>query len=191
MVGMRPWILALSLLACSSASFAQVAEFAVSGGASRISSRDLGSGYSLRNGFLIAFRMTLNPQKYFGHEFGYAYNRTHLDLNGQDTGGMAIHQGLYHFLVYATPEGKRVRPFVAGGIHFANFVPPGASVAQGGGETKFGVNYGAGIKVRVAEKFMIRFDAKQYLNGKPFQNVLSGSGKLKINELSAGLAFVL
>jgi hypothetical protein len=188
---MRPWILVLSVLACSSASFAQVAEFSVSGGPTKISSRDIGSGYSLRDGFNVGFRVTLNTQKFLGHEFGYAYNRTHLDVDGQDSGGMAIHQGLYHFLVYGTPEGKRIRPFAAGGVHFSNFVPPGASVTQGGGETKFGVNYGGGLKIRVSEKFMLRFDAKQYLNGKPFQNVLSGSGKLKMNEFSAGLAFVL
>ncbi|HUS06591.1 MAG TPA: porin family protein [Bryobacteraceae bacterium] len=187
---MRTWIVAFSILCCSTASFAQVAEFSVSGGRSIISSRDLGSGYSLADGTRMGFRVTLNNQKFFGHEFGYAYNRTHLNFNGQDQGGMAIHQGLYHFLAYATPEGKHVRPFVSGGGHFSNFVPPGASATQGQGETKFGVNYGAGVKFRLTEKFMLRFDAKQYLNPKPF-NLPGKTGQLKLNELSIGLAFYL
>jgi hypothetical protein len=46
---------------------------------------------------------------------------------------MAIHQGFYNYLVYATKEGFRVRPFATGGGHFSNFVPPGVSVTQGGG----------------------------------------------------------
>ena len=41
----------------------------------------------------MGFRLTLNTQKFFGHEVGYAYNRSHLKLQGVDQGGMAIHQG--------------------------------------------------------------------------------------------------
>ena len=46
---------------------------------------------------------------------------------------MAIHQGGYNFLLYATPEGTRIRPFATGGVVFANYVPPGASATSGGG----------------------------------------------------------
>ena len=59
---------------------------------------------------------------------------------------MPIHQGMYNFLPYATPKGSKIRPFATGGVHFSTFYPPGASVFQGNGVTKFGYNYGAGVK---------------------------------------------
>src|SRR5690349_9168512 len=116
---------AVVLSAASSAAFAQTAEFTISGGNNNVTNNDIGSGYSLTNGYQIAFRLTLNTGRWIGHEGGYAYNRTHLHLNGEDTGGMAIHQGFYDFLFYLTPEGSMVRPFACGGAQFANFVPPG------------------------------------------------------------------
>ena len=81
--------------------------------------------------FRFAFRATFNTPGIFGHEIQYAYNRTHLvdNVNQVET-GMAIHQGGYNFLVYATHEGKRVRPFGTGGFQFNNYVPPGAWAAS-------------------------------------------------------------
>ena len=187
---MKPWILAVALCSFSPFLHAQSAEFSVNGGASKLSSRDIGSGYSLDDGFNIGFRLTLNPYRFFGHEGGYNYNRTHLLLSGTDLGGMAIHQGFYNFLVYGTPEGFRVRPFVAGGAHFSNFVPPGSSATQGGGNTKFGVNYGGGVKFKVSSMFQLRLDFHQYLTGKPF-DIPGASGKLRQNVVSAGFGFVL
>lgn len=179
------------LLAASAAfCHGQVAEFGLGGGVNRLSSKDLGSGYALDDGWRLIFRLTLNNWRFFGNEFGYAYNRTRLNFFGQDAGGMAIHQGFYHFLAYATPEGTRVRPFFSGGGHFSNFVPPGASATQGQGDNKFGVNYGGGIKTRVSERFLFRVDVRQWLQGKPF-DLPGATGKLKINEISAGLSFVL
>jgi opacity protein-like surface antigen len=187
---MRLSRVAMVLFALAAPSFAQVAEFSFSGGVNNISGSDVGSGYSLEGGTRFGFRVTLNNWKYFGHEFGYAYNRMHLKLGGVDQGGMAGHTGLYHFLVYALPEGSRVRPFAAGGVHFTNYVPPGASAQYGQGFTKFGVNYGGGIKFRVTTNWMIRADVHQYLQGKPFD--LPGvSGKLKQNEITVGFAFAL
>jgi opacity protein-like surface antigen len=108
-----------------------------------------------------------------------------------DQGGMAVHQGFFDFLAYATPEGKRIRPFATGGVHFSNFVPPGASATYGQGSTKFGLNYGGGLKVRVSEKWLVRFDYRRYWQGKPFGDTLPVSGKLTINQISAGFSFVL
>jgi opacity protein-like surface antigen len=127
-----------------------------------------------------------------GQEFGYAYNRSGLNVEGQDFGGMAIHQGFYNFLVYATPEGTRIRPFATGGGHFSNFVPPGASATRGQGENKFGINYGGGIKVRVTERWLFRVDFRQFVTGKPFGDFFPGvSGALRQNQISAGLSFAL
>lgn len=191
----------LAVTAISVPAFAQVAEFSFHGGQSMIPDGDIGQGrsgerYSLDDGFRFGFRTTLNNWMFFGHEFGYAYNRTKLLVDGQpfssqgqDISGMAIHQGFYNFLGYATPEGSRVRPFGAIGGHFSNFVPPGTSVTQGGGDNKFGFNYGGGIKFRVAGRWGLRFDFRQYNTGKPFD--LLGEGRLKQNEFSIGFGLML
>jgi opacity protein-like surface antigen len=150
--------------------------------------------YSLMDGYRINLRFTANSGDRTGHEFGYAYNRSQLAAYSSDGSstqqGMAIHQGFYNYLLYPTREGSRIRPFATGGVHFNNYVPPGASAAQGGGSTEFGFNYGGGIKIRISEKFMIRFDARQYTNPKPFRLVDSG-GWIRMNEISSSLAFVL
>ncbi|MBI2687148.1 MAG: outer membrane beta-barrel protein [Acidobacteria bacterium] len=181
----------------------QALELAVGGGLSRLMNTGLGTvstdsgqpnDYSLKGGFRINFRMTTNTGDRSGHEFGYAYNRTQLVQHSTDgttsKQGMAIHQGFYDYLLYPTREGSRIRPFAAGGVHFANYVPPGASATSGGGSTKFGVNYGGGLKIRVSERFMLRFDARQYINPKPF-GLINPGGWIRMNELSSSLAFVL
>ncbi|MBM3812554.1 MAG: hypothetical protein FJW20_13085 [Acidimicrobiia bacterium] len=182
--------------------YGQVFEVGVHGGVSRLSGRNIGTistgapgggiQTTLEDGWRMGFRMTLNNWSFFAHEFGYAYNRTQLRFatTPPEESGMAIHQGLYNFLVYATPEGTKVRPFATGGVHFSNFVPPGASVTQGGGSNKFGVNYGGGIKVRVTEMWGIRFDVREYLTGKPF-DLPGASGKLRHMEVSAGFSFMM
>ncbi len=180
---------------------AQVAEFGVHGGASRLQGEHLGSlalspgsvvRVSLKDGWRFGFRMTFNNWRFFGHELGYAYNRTQLRFESTppEQAGMAIHQGFYNFLVYALPEGSPVRPFAAGGGHFSNFTPPGASASQGGGSNKFGLNYGGGVKIRVSPRFVVRLDVREYLTGKPFD--LPGvSGSLRQLEISAGFSFVM
>jgi opacity protein-like surface antigen len=186
-------VLALAVAALAGA---QSAEFSFSGGQSRLSNADIGSGsttgksddYELRNGFRLGFRMTLNNWRFFGHEVGYAYNRTQFRVNDATSYteyGTAIHQGFYNFLVYGTPEGTKVRPFLAGGGHFSNYVYPGYSVTSGGGSTKFGFNYGGGVKFKVSELFLIRFDVRQYQTGKPFDFPLQ-SGLMRQTEVSMG-----
>jgi opacity protein-like surface antigen len=192
-----PALLALAV-AIPAVSHAQTAEFWVGAGSSFFSDKSIGSldpsgrpdDVELDNGFRINFRMALNTWRFMGHEFGYAYNRTHLYILGQDNGGMAVHQGFYNFLVYALPEGSRVRPFATGGIHFSNFVPPGSSAQYGGGQTKFGINYGFGVKARLTDKWGVRVDYRQYNTGKPFDLPLA-SGRMLQNELSVSLGFLL
>jgi opacity protein-like surface antigen len=187
--------LLFSMAACASA---QIFEVGPHGGISRLSGKEIGTlsdglggtvPVRLDDGWRFGFRMTINNWVFAGQEFGYAYNRTQLSLGGSEA-GMAIHQGLYNFLVYATPEGTAVRPFATGGVHFSNFVPPGTSATSGGGDTKFGINYGGGIKVKVLPAWGIRLDVRQYRTGKPFD--LPGvSGSLRQLEVSAGFMFML
>lgn len=194
--------LALALLTGTSL-YAQVAEFGASGGMSMLRNNVLttvpsGAGnpaeVKLKDGWRMGARITLNTFRFFGHEFGYAYNRTQLAFETQPKQelGMAIHQGFYNFLLYGAPEGYKVRPFAAGGAHFANFVPPGSSVTSGGGSTKFGFNYGGGVKVRAGSMFLIRVDLRQYHTPKP--DWFPGPkppGWLRQIEASAGFSLVM
>jgi len=195
------------LVVFSSALWAQSAELWFSAGESILSNRNLGTPFTtggltndvqLDNGFRFGFRFGFNSAGHIGHEIQYAYNRTHfIDNTGAILGrvtsqGMAIHQGGYNFLLYATPEGSRIRPFATGGLHFANFVPPGSSASSGGGSTKFGFNYGAGVKVKLTSKFGMRFDVREYETGKPnFGGLLiHQSGLLRQTELTAGFGLL-
>ena len=194
--------IAVLLFACASPSlFAQSFEAGISLGESVLGNSVLnpdiltpGPGnISLNNGFRFGFRVGLNPYRYLGAEFGYAYSRTALHLDGPPATdlGMAIHQGFADGLIHATKEGSRIRPFAAAGINFSNFVPPGSSASYGGGQTKFGFNYGAGVKVKVANNWLVRFDFRQYETGKPDFNSFNPHGRLFQNEISVGVAFAL
>jgi opacity protein-like surface antigen len=190
----------LLLLASCTFLYGQSAEFSVHGGVSRLNNAGLGdfgmssdtSRYALGDGFRIGFRTTLNSWRYFGHEFGYAYNRAQLrELTGNTEFGMAIHQGFYNFIAYATPDLSRLRPFAAVGAHFNNYTPPGASVTSGGGSTKFGFNYGGGLKVRISPFLAIRFDGRYYQNPKPFEFLVNRRGLIGQLELSVGFGIVI
>ncbi|MEN6536326.1 MAG: outer membrane beta-barrel protein [Bryobacteraceae bacterium] len=179
------------VLVSSLSAVAQVAEFGVHGGGSLLSNNDLITDAKLTNGFRLGFSMTFNNSGHMGHEFGYAYNRTQLNYSGADY-STAIHQGFYDFLLYATPEGSKIRPFVAGGGQFNNYMFPGYSVTSGGGgSTKFGFNYGAGIKVRVSPMFLIRADVRQYLTPKPDFFTEAPSGWLRQVQVSMGFSFTM
>jgi opacity protein-like surface antigen len=189
---MRKWLFCLALGTFATAASAQVAEFSVSGGVSRFGDavlvQDQGVDYTLGNGARIALRMTLNTWRYMGHEFGYGYAHSNISVQDQSV-GFSIHQGFYNFLVYGTPEGTRVRPFVTGGVHFSSFVPPGASSYYS--VTKFGFNYGLGLKARVSGPFGVRVDFRQYNTGKPdfLGTMTAPSGRLTQTEVSAGITF--
>ena len=197
---MAKWsVLFLSLVCAASGAFAQVAEFSVSGGVSRFGSTSLGTlgsdltsgNINLTDGFRLAFRFTVNTKEHFGHEFGYAYNRSHLRFNNDPTQDMPmpVHQGFYDFLVYATNTEARVRPFVTGGVQFSSFFPPGSSVYYGNQVTKFGINYGGGIKAKVKGPWGVRLDLRQYNTGKPDFGFYNTSGRLMQTEISAGVFY--
>ena len=108
----------------------------------------------------------------------------------EQTVSVPIHQGFGDVLLYALPEGKRVRPFVAGGVHFSSFFPPGSSASYGNQTTKFGFNYGAGAKVWTTTNWGFRVDARFYETPKPF-NFFDQHGRLRQLELSAGVSFFM
>jgi opacity protein-like surface antigen len=208
------------VLLCSAAAVAQSFEAGASFGTADIAEKNASLGtdptsagggeYKMRGGFRFGFRMALNQWRFFGHEFGYTYSRTSIDLpastsigtgSGPAQPGSGVvtvtttsnisvpsHQGFYDFLVYATPEGFRVRPFAAGGVQFTAFSQP--NDYYGNRETKYGVNYGGGVKVKVLENWGFRLDVRQYNMGKPF-NLANNSGRLLMWEFSGGVSFLL
>ncbi len=195
---MRRWAAVVVFFAGAVLAPAQVGELSLSGGVSRFGNTSLGtnvdsagniSKVGINDGFRLTFRFTLNTYKFMGHEFGYAYNRSGVNLGTGSTVPMSIQQGFYDFLVYATPEGSRLRPFAAGGVQFSSFFPPGASVYYGNQETKFGVNYGAGIKMRVTPIIGLRADFREYNSGKPFK-FTNESGRMNQLEASVGASFL-
>ncbi len=183
---------------CAGSAWAQSGEVWFSLGSSLLSNTGLGTqsptgtknDFKVDNGFKFALRFGFNTSDYMGHEMQYAYSRTHLISGGVNTGGMAIHQGGYNFLVYALKNGSRIRPFGTGGVHFANYVPPGASASYGQGSTKFGVNYGGGVKVRVTDTLAVRFDLRRYETPKPNFGLLQREGWLHQTEVSAGIGYL-
>jgi opacity protein-like surface antigen len=215
----RSRLVLAAFVATCSIGFAQSFEASVGGGQLNIPSKnaflgtagvDPNSGnYTLKSGFRLVFRMTLNSWRFMGHEFGYAYNRTSLDAPATTltTGGIGLpgqpsstitqpaqnisvpaHQGFYDFLVYPVPEGKMIRPFVCGGVQFTAFSQPGSY--YGNRETKYGINYGGGLKVKVKENWGFRLDARQYNMGKPF-NLPNASGRLLMWEFSGSVSFLM
>lgn len=186
----------LTLLALGSIStvLAQSGEVSLNFGNSRLGNKSLGdlsdgSQADEKTNFHMSLKMTLNSWKFFGQEFGYNYNRGKIESAGEDLGGMSIHQGFYNLVGYATPEGSKIRPFAAGGVHFSSFFPPGSSVFNGNGITKFGINYGGGVKVRVSDMFLVRFDAHRYDTPKPDLSLSNQNGWFHQFVVSAGLAF--
>lgn len=202
MTALRQSLILFLLLVTAGAALAQVLEVGGGAGANRISNGVLASDDStippttleLSNGWRFGFRMTLNTKPHFGHEAGYNYVRTNWDIGGGvQSAGTAAHQGFYDFLAYATPEGSKVRPFIAGGAQFTNFIYPGYTVSQGGGSMKFGLNYGFGVKTRVTDKWLMRVDFRQYTSPKPDfgLSAIPPQGWVKMNEISLGVAYCL
>jgi len=186
------------LFLCASAAYAQSGELWFNAGASVLSNTGLGTAstngspndYKLDSGFKFGFRFGFNTTDHIGHEIQYAYSRTHLKTGSTDLGGMAIHQGGYNFLGYATKTDSRIRPFGTAGLGFFNYVPPGSSASYGQGSTKFGFNYGGGVKVRMTDNLGLRFDLRRYDSPKPDFGLLRRTGWLHQTEISAGVGYL-
>ncbi len=179
----------------ATSAFAQLGELSVSFGKVKTTNNVIGSSQgqggaqdtTIDTGFRFGFRFTINNWRYLGNEIGYAYTRSKVNAPSFSI-GMPVHQGFYDFLAYGTPEGSKIRPFACGGVQFSSFYPPGASVFSGNGVTKFGVNFGGGVKVKVSSMFLVRADVREYLNAKP-DIVFDTRGWLHMLEVSGGFGF--
>jgi outer membrane protein with beta-barrel domain len=212
---MRKFAIILALGAFSSAAWGQAGELWVSGGGSLFQNSGLGTDLAFSNssndiklddGWRISFRFNFNVGDHYGAEVGYAYNHTDLNFNPAASAvilagsgvatvasptssislGMHMHQGTVDGVYYPfTTDKAKVRPFLVGGVQFDNFVPPGGQSYNG--STKFGANFGGGVKVHVKGMWAVRFDAREYVTGKPSFGFANNSGALWQSEISAGV----
>jgi len=191
---MRKWFAAIILCAVSAATAsAQSAELGLTAGWSVLNDSGIGSLTSfeggtapvgLGDGVRIGARWATNSWVFLGHEFSYAYQRSSLAIGDQPSQGMTVQNIYYNFVAHATPEGTVVRPFVTAGAGVSVFFPPGFSSLSGGGDNKFGYNYGGGLKFKLSDRFGLRFDLRDHVTGKPF-NLPNASGKLHNVEYSS------
>jgi len=144
---------------------------------------------ALTDGFHFGFRGGFNSGDHLGYEMGYMYNRTNLKINnaGGQEQGMAYHQVFFNGLWHFTGPDAKVRPFATAGVGFVNYAPPGSSAAYGGGSTRLGIDYGGGVKVKLTDRWGLRFDVRQVTTPKPNLGLLLTSGWLRETELSAGV----
>lgn len=186
-------LLWMTLLAAISP--AQVAEVSVSGRRSQIGGNELGSfGFAqqpvrLNSGFGLAARLDLYTGEFLAHELSYGFDRDSLELSGEDLGAVTVHQFFYDLMLHLTPRGAPVRPFIVGGLGFSGFFPPDTDILQTGGLTKFGFNYGGGLKFRLSDRFGLRVDIRDHVSSKPnLLNLADVTGQLHQVEYSAGLS---
>jgi opacity protein-like surface antigen len=176
---------------------AQVAEVSVSLRRSQISGNELGSfGFAelpvrLDSGLGVAARLDIHNGRFLAHELSYGFDRDGLALADEDQGAVTIHQFFYDLMLHLTPRGAKVRPFVVGGLGFSGFFPPGTDLVQTAGITKFGFNYGGGLKFKLNRRLGLRADVRDHVSNKP--NILSlpdVTGKLHQVEFSAGVSLL-
>ncbi len=187
----------------------QSAELGISGGYGVLADKSLGirdlvrpgdsEEYTLSNGIRIGARMAFNSRAFIGHELAYSYQRASLGYlesmeggsTSTDFGTVNAHHMYYNLVAHATPTETVIRPFVTGGGGFSSFFLPGVSAFSGRADTKFGYNYGGGIKLKVSQ-YGIRFDVRNHVTGKPFSKYLPGvDGKLNNLEFSMTFSVLL
>ena len=151
---------------------------------------------TLSNGYRFSFRFNFNVGDHYGAEVGYAFNHMDMNFNSAAAAGlqsstplqlaMHMHQGTFNALYYPfTADKSRVRPFVTAGVQFDNFVPPGGQSFSG--STKFGANFGGGVKVHIHGIWAARLDVREYVMPKPNFGFSLTSGALWQTEVSAGV----
>jgi opacity protein-like surface antigen len=196
---MHPLFAAAALvLLFSSGLGAQSAEIGLTVGWSRYNDNRIGTFRTfeegqvpvfLDNGIRIGGRLSFNSWLFLGHELSYAYQRSALTFGDGPSDGMSVHNFYYNFVAHATPQDTPVRPFGTVGVGFSGYFPPGVSSLSGGGDNRFGFNYGGGVKFRLNEIFGIRLDIRDHVTSKPF-SLVDSSGRLHNLELSAGLSLL-
>jgi len=192
-------VLAAALLASAPPAWSQAAEITFTVGQSVFtadSSGGLVPGFgqppeevTVDDGIRIGARLSFNSWGFFGQELSYAFQSSGMDLRGADFMDLSVQNYFYNLVAHATPSGTPIRPFATAGVGASTFFPEGTSALRGGGTTKFGFNYGAGVKVKLSDRFGVRFDVRDHVTGKPF-DLIDNDGALHNVEYSAGFSLL-
>lgn len=148
-------------------------------------------------------RLTWNTPGYYGHELGFNYNRARLTATVRTTeegvtvtsvreDRVAVRQVYYNFLMYMMPRGERWRPYLTVGAHGVEYGAPGFEDWPTGKSRHYGFNYGAGIKLGLFPRALLRVDVRDYVAGKPYdlerEDITKMGGLLRMMEASAGIS---
>lgn len=125
-------------------------------------------------------KLTMNSKGYYGHEIGYSYNRSKLNITTRYTDDddnefvtrhqrkVAVGQFTYNFLMYMMPAGERVRPFVTVGATVQDYGAPSLDEWTHGKSRNYGGNFGGGVKIRLFPHTLFRVDLRQHYVGTPY-----------------------
>jgi flagellar motor protein MotB len=162
-------------------------EFSIFGGGSFFRRVDSGLGTDHANGGALGFRATQNWWRYFGLEQSYTYSVNNLTFDrphaaGQPTYSMGVrlHQLSVNPLIYFTPRGSKVRPYVTAGLSAGHFNVTGnaETLARSPAHAPFSatfvrdmlvpmLNYGGGVKWHITDRFGLQFDARGLASRNP------------------------
>jgi opacity protein-like surface antigen len=190
-------LVAVLALGFAGAAWGQTGELWFSFGESLLESNGIGTieafngtpnDVKLDDGYRFSFRFGFNQGDHLGYEISYSFNRTYLDttsIGGVKT-AMHFHQPGANVLYYFNTDKSRIRPFATAGVMVDNFVSPGGSLYNG--ESKVGMNLGAGVKFHIKGMWAGRLDVREYFSGKPnFGTLTMTNGLLWQTEVSAGV----
>jgi hypothetical protein len=164
-------------------------ELSVFGGGSFFKQVNNGLGTKLANGGVVGARVTENFWKYFGLEQSYSYSTNNLrfvtsPIPGWPAPGYGnrIHHWFMNPVVYFTPKGSKVRPFVTVGIGAADYVPTNDAkvIARSldlfnsnykasalNSNLQVAMNYGGGLKFHITDHLGFRVDVRGLLSRNP------------------------
>jgi hypothetical protein len=201
----------LFAVACGTAG-AQSVEIGVFGGYARVSRTGIGSpsieqpdnnDTTLKADYSQGIRFTRNTRGYYGHEIGYMQTRVRIQTIFRNTIDSNLvttnvqdrvdnRMVFYNFLLYFMPNGSHWRPFVTAGAQVYLYQAPNIGNWPDGGLRRYGGNWGGGLKLIPVKHLLIRFDARDYIGGVPynltFPNGLSAPGFIHQLEGSAGFS---
>jgi hypothetical protein len=127
-----------------------------------------------------SLRLTWNTKGYFGHEIGYSYNRSKLNVTTRTTDAdgneidtnyrlkVKVSQLTYNFLMYMMPAGERFRPYITLGATVQDYGAPSLAEWTNGSSRNYGGNFGGGIKIRLFPHAQMRLDLRQHFVGAPY-----------------------
>lgn len=156
---------------------------------------------SLRPGWNFNIASTFNAHKHFSHEIGFTWNSSKFRVDLQTPISLDvikqnadIRQFNYSLLYHFRPNGKRLRPYLAGGagmqivrlteahaegnrylklafrelnVFYAAFRFSQDPPLEGGGIFQGTLNYGGGVKYHINKRIVLRADFRETLSGQP------------------------